>query len=342
MDDRRVTTPPGRRLLAAPDKFRGSATAPAAAAAMAAAAASAGWSCVQLPLADGGEGTLDAFGGGNRAALVTGPHGRPVEAAWRLGNDGVAVVESALASGLALAGGAEANAPLTATTRGTGELVAAALDAGARRILVSLGGSATTDGGLGAVEVLERYAPLDARAEVLVACDVRTAFLDAASVFGPQKGATPAQVAALTERLRLLADTYRERFGVDVTRIEGAGAAGGLGGGLAALGARLVPGFPLVAEHAGLAEVIASCDAVVTGEGRLDAGSFDGKVVGGVAGVAARHGLPVLVLAGVVDAAASGRVTCVSLVEEFGSAAAWGDPLGCIARATASWLQHLG
>jgi glycerate kinase len=333
-----VTTSPGRRLLAAPDKFRGSASAPEVAGAVAAAAEASGWSCVRLPLADGGEGTLDAFGGGNRTARVTGPHGRPVDAPWRLGN-GVAVIESARASGLILAGGAKGNDPVAATTRGTGELIAAALEAGARRIIVSLGGSATTDGGLGAVEVLEPYAPLAGRADVLVACDVRTPFTAAAAVFGPQKGATPAQVAELTDRLRDLAARYLQRFGVDVTAMVGAGAAGGLGGGLAALGARLTPGFPLVAEHTGLVEAIAAADAVVTGEGRLDAASFDGKVVGGVAGIAARHGVPVLAIAGVVDPSGAGRLPSISLVDRFGTDAAWRDPLGCVTRATAGWLR---
>jgi glycerate kinase len=332
-----------RRLLAAPDKFRGSASAPEVARAVAAAAASAGWICVQLPMADGGEGTLDAFGGGNRTTRVTGPHGLPVDAAWRLGDDGVAVVESALASGLALAGGAGTNDPMAATTRGTGELIAAAVEAGARRIVVSLGGSATTDGGLGAVDVLERYAPFDGgdgRPEVLVACDVRTAFGDAAVVFGPQKGATPAEVVELTDRLRRLAASYEDRFGVDVTRIEGAGAAGGLGGGLAALGARLVPGFGLIAEHTGLVDAIAAADAVVTGEGRLDAASFDGKVVGGVLELAARSGVPVLVIAGAVDDDVKGRAPTVSLLEEFGEQASWRDPLGCVLRATTEWLRR--
>ena len=333
----------GRRLLAAPDKFRGSASAPEVAAAIAAAAEAAGWACVQLPLADGGEGTLDAFGGGNRTTRVTGPHGRPVDAAWRLGDDGVAVVEMALASGLDLAGGAEGNDPLAATTRGTGELIAAAVEQGARRVIVSLGGSATTDGGLGAVDVLERYRPFDGtdgRPEVLVACDVRTAFCDAGAVFGPQKGATPAEVVTLTDRLRGLGTAYRERFGVDVTRIEGAGAAGGLGGGLAALGARLVPGFPLIAEHTGLAQAIGSVDAVVTGEGKLDGESFNGKVVGGVLEQAARHGLPVLVVAGAVDPGVADRVPSVSLIEEFGAETSWRDPLGCVTRATTQWLRR--
>lgn len=330
-------------LLAAPDKFRGSASAPQVAGAVAVAAATAGWTCVQLPLADGGEGTLDAFGGGNRTSRVTGPHGRPVDAAWQLGDDGVAVVESALASGLVLAGGAQGNDPMAATTRGTGELIAAALDAGARRVVVSLGGSATTDGGLGAVDVLARYAPFDGRdgrAEVLVACDVRTAFDDAAVVFGPQKGATAAEVVELTARLRDLAAVYRERFGVDVTQIEGAGAAGGLGGGLAALGARLTPGFPLIAEQTGLAAAVAEADAVVTGEGKLDAESFNGKVVGGVLEIAARHGVPVLVVAGAVDEGVAGRAASISLLERFGTEASWRDPLGCVTRATSEWIRR--
>jgi len=332
----------GRRLLAAPDKFRGSASAPEVAGAMAAAARSLGWECVQLPLADGGEGTLEAFGGGNRTTRVTGPDGRPVDAAWRLGDDGVAVVEMALASGLVLAGGAEGNDPVSATTRGTGELIAAALEEGARTVIVSLGGSATTDGGLGAVDILAPYAPFDGRdgrAELLVACDVRTPFTDAAVVFGPQKGATPADIAALTERLRALVDTYRERFGVDVTGIEGGGAAGGLGGGLAALGARLVSGFPLVAEHTGLEAAVRAADAVVTGEGKLDAESFNGKVVGGVVEIAARHRVPVLVVSGVVDDEVRGRVANVPLLERFGEEASWGDPLGCVTRATAEWIR---
>src|SRR5205823_3062176 len=148
----------------------------------------------ELPLADGGEGTLDALGGANRLSRVTGPLGEPVEAEWRLGH-GDAVIEMARASGLTLAGGRERNDPLAATARGTGELIAAAIAAGAERILVAVGGSATTDGGLGAVEALG-WEPF--RTEVEVACDVRTPFLEAARVFGPQKGADPAQVEELT------------------------------------------------------------------------------------------------------------------------------------------------
>jgi glycerate kinase len=332
-----------RTLLAAPDKFRGSASAAQVAQAVAAAAEPRGWRCRQLPLADGGEGTLEALGGANRTTRVTDPLGRPVEAGWRLGDDGVAVVESARASGLALVGGAGGNDPVAATSRGTGELVAAAIEAGARRVLLSLGGSATTDGGLGAVEVLARHAPLDGRdgrAEVLVACDVRTAFVDAAEVFGPQKGATPEQVRLLRDRLVELAETYRRRFDRDVTAVEGAGAAGGLGGGLAVLGARLVRGFDLVAGRLGLAEALHTADAVVTGEGKLDAESFNGKVVGGVLELARSAGVPVLVVAGAVDAEVAGRAPSVSLLDRFGAESAWGDPTGCIRRVVDDWLAH--
>jgi glycerate kinase len=311
--------------------------------AVAAAAEAAGWGCVQLPLADGGEGTLDAFGGPNRRTTVTGPLGTPVDAPWRMGDDGVAVVESARASGLVLAGGAEGNDPVGATSRGTGELVAAAIAEGAHRVIVSLGGSATTDGGLATVEVLEAHAPFDGREgrpEVLVACDVRTAFRDAAVVFGPQKGASSEQIVELTARLDRLTEAYRERYGVDLAAVEGSGAAGGLGGGLFALGARLVPGFEIVSAHTGLDDAIRTADAVVTGEGRLDAESFNGKVVGGVLELAARYGVPALVVAGAVDDEVAGRAPSVSLLDRFGPEASWGDTLGCITRAVAERISR--
>src|SRR5215475_8478178 len=138
------------RLLAAPDKFRGTLTARRAAAAIAAGAARAGWTAVELPLADGGEGTLDVLGGGNRRTTVTGPLGEPVEAEWRLEDDGTALIEAARACGLSLAGGPERNDPLRATSRGVGELIAAAVAGGATRIVVFVGGVASTDGGVGA------------------------------------------------------------------------------------------------------------------------------------------------------------------------------------------------
>lgn len=333
-----------RRVLAVPDTFRGSATAQEVAAAIAAGAEAADWDATQLPLADGGEGTLEVFGEANRESAVTGPHGRPVRAAWLLRPDGVAVVETARAAGLLLAGGAIGNDPVAATTRGAGELVAQAIEAGASRVVVTLGGSATTDGGLGAVDVLERYRPLGgpgAQVEVLVACDVTTRFEDAARVFGPQKGATPEQVAQLGDRLRLLVEQYRDRFGVDVSTIPGGGAAGGLGGGLAALGARLVPGFALVAEHVDLEAAMVRADVVVTGEGALDVGSFDGKVVGGVVQVARRHNRPVLVVAGRVDAAVRGRVLAEDLTERFGAEASWSRTAACVTEVVSRYLIGL-
>lgn len=243
----------------------------------------------EVPLADGGEGTLDALlaarGGSRRTVRVTGPLGDPVDAEYGLLPDGTGIVEMARASGLGLV---DRNDPLRASTRGTGELIAAVRRGGARRILVGLGGSATTDGGLGAVEVLGWSLR---GMEVSVACDVKTRFLDAARVFGPQKGASDAQIELLTRRLASVADTYRGRTGVDVTALDGAGAAGGLAGGLAAIGARLEPGFEVVAQAAGLEERFDHVDLVVTGEGRTDAQSFDGKVVGGVLEWAAELGI---------------------------------------------------
>ena len=274
----------------APDKFRGSLTAAAAADAMAAGVEAAGFSARRIPVADGGEGTLDALlaarGGSTRTTTVTGPLGDPVAAQWGLLPDGSGVIEMARASGLQLVG--LRNDPLRASTRGTGELISAALRAGARRVIVGVGGSATTDGGLGAVDAL-RWSL--AGHDVTVACDVATPFLDAATVYGPQKGATSAQVSLLTGRLARLAEVYEERTGVDVTELEGAGAAGGLAGGLAAIGAQLEPGFDVVARAAGLDDALTGAELVVTGEGKLDASSFEGKVVGGVLEWAADEGV---------------------------------------------------
>jgi glycerate kinase len=255
----------------------------------------AGVEARELPLADGGEGTLDALGGERRRTRVTGPLGDPVEAEWSVLQDGTAVVEMARASGLALVEGA--NDPLRATTRGTGELIAQALDAGARAVVVAVGGSATTDGGLGAVEALG-WSLRGAR--VVVACDVETRFVDAARVYGPQKGATPADVTRLTRRLEKLAARYLARTGVEVRSLPGAGAAGGLAGGLAAIGAELRPGFDVVAEAAGFRGALAGADLVVTGEGRLDETSLAGKVVGRVLEAAAGAGTPAAVIAGQV------------------------------------------
>lgn len=339
-----------RRVLAAPDKFRGTLTAPEVVTAVAAAAERSGWQVTGQPMADGGEGILDAFGGPNRRSRVTGPAGRPVEAAWRLDEEsGLAVVESAAASGLAIAGGRERNDPMAATSAGTGELIAEAVLAGARRVVVGLGGSAMTDGGLGTVEaVLERLdgeRPADRGVELLAACDVQTVFTDAARVFGPQKGADPGQVEELTRRLEGLQRDYRQRFGTDLAGLPGGGAAGGLGGGLVVLGGGLVPGLDLVADQVGLEAELARADLVVTGEGALDAESFHGKVVGGVVARARARELPVLVLAGTVlpDAPVTelARLAVVDLTATFGERASWERTAACVEQAVADYLSSM-
>jgi glycerate kinase len=337
-----VTTPRPAHLVAAPDKFRGTVSAADAAAAIAGAAAAAGWTATTCPLADGGEGTLDALGGANRRNAVSGPLGEPVEAHWRL--DGLtAVIEMARVAGLALAGGPERNDPIAASTRGVGQLIALAVDLGAKRVLVTLGGSATTDGGFGAIEGLGSPARL-AGVDVVVACDVTTRFCDAAVVFGPQKGASPAQVRLLTGRLERLCQVYRERYGVDVADLAGAGAAGGLAGGLAALGARLVPGFDLVADETGLDDHLEGAALVVTGEGFLDEQSFEGKVVGGVLERAARLAVPVLVVCGDADPEAAAEVVrrggvVASLLERVGEARALGATGASIAAVVSEELR---
>ena len=325
------------RVVAAIDKFRGTATAADAAAAVCRGAANAGWECDARPMADGGEGTLDALGGANRRTTVMDPLGDAVDAEWRLARR-TAVIEMARASGLALVGGAEGNDPIAASTHGTGELIAAALEAGASRVIVGVGGSATTDGGLGALRAI--FPPARLRGvEMLVACDVRTKFVDAAEVFGPQKGATPAQVELLRRRLERLAQIYIEDYGVDVREIESSGAAGGLAGGLAAIGASLVSGFDLVASETELLDAIEEADLVITGEGFVDAQSFEGKVVGGVAELAASVGVPVLVVAGEVFDGCEAKVPAVSLVARFGRERAIDDTLACIEEAVAEKLS---
>ena len=327
------------RVVAAPDKFRGTVSATEAASAIARAVASAGGTTLEVPMADGGEGLLEVLGGPDRTTQVTGPLGSPIKAGWRL-SGGTAVVEMARASGLALVGGAEGNRPLDATTTGVGELLRHAVELGARRIIVGMGGSATTDGGLGALDAMgspSRYQGI----ELLVACDVRTRFTEAAEVFGPQKGATDAQVRLLTGRLERLVQVYGERFGSDVSELDRAGAAGGLAGGLAAMGAELVDGVDLVAEELRLDELVAGVDLVVTGEGWLDATSFQGKVVGGVAAYAAAAGVPLLVVVGGAEHEAATRADVISLVDRFGADRALADTAACITEALAERLALL-
>jgi glycerate 2-kinase len=313
-------------LIAAPDSYKSTLTAREAAAAIARGGAEAGWSCDEAPLSDGGEGFVDILTVEHETTTVRGPLGDAVRAEWGwLPEDAAprtAVIEVASAAGLGLAGGPEHNDPLAATTYGVGELIAAAAASGADRIIVGCGGSATTDGGMGALEALAGCDLHDVQLDVAV--DTTTAFVDAATRFGPQKGAGPGQVEELRERLRSVGHRLRVDFGMDVTTLLGAGAAGGLAGGLAALGGRIIPGFQLVAEQIDLAVRVAAGALVVTGEGRLDATSFTGKAVGQVLALAAP--VPVLVVAGDLDPAVRGRaeleregVDVVSLTERFGS-----------------------
>jgi glycerate 2-kinase len=289
------------RAVACPDKFRGSLSAAEAATAIATGLERAGFDdVVRLPLADGGEGTLEALlaarGGSRRTARVTGPLGEMVEAMWAVLPGGTAVVEMARASGLALVG--TENDPLRASTRGTGELIAVARREGFKQVIVAVGGSATTDGGLGAVDALGWSLQ---GIDVMVACDVTTAFPDAAAMYGRQKGASDAQISLLTRRLARLAQQYEARTGVDVTRLEGGGAAGGLAGGLAAIGAHLAPGFDVVADALQFELALDDALLAVTGEGRVDAGSLEGKVVAGVLDWCEEYGVPaVTVIAGQV------------------------------------------
>ena len=335
-------------LVAAPDKFRGTVSAAEAAAAAAGAARAAGWTADEVPMSDGGEGLLDALGGAPRATVVRGPLGAPVEAAWRMldtAGGPTAVVEMSRAAGRALLPRPHGDDPVRAGTAGVGELLVAARDAGACRIVVGCGGSATTDGGQGAFDVVGSPEALHG-VELVVACDVTTPFLDAAAVFGPQKGARPEQVEMLGRRLADVAARYRREAGVDVTAVAGAGAAGGLAGGLVALGARIEPGFDLVAELVGLAERMDRADLVVTGEGHLDPPSFHGKVPGGVLALARarRTPLPVLCIAGGADrsllVAPPAGLEVVSLTARFGRVRARGETAALIGQVTAEALAR--
>jgi glycerate 2-kinase len=328
-------------VVAAPDKLRGTATAAEVADAVGRAAAAAGWTCDAAPVADGGEGTLEVLGGANRTTTVTGPLGDPVDASWRYAGD-LAVVEMAQASGLELVGGAEGNDPMAAATHGTGELISSVVDAGCKRVIVGVGGSATTDGGLGALRALEPLTRLRA-VRLIVACDVRTRFVDAARVFAPQKGASAAQVELLHRRLERLAQVYEQSYGIDVRDIPGSGAAGGLAGGLAAAGASLVAGFDVVADEIDLHDRIDGADLVVTAEGFLDEQSFEGKVVGGVAELAASCDVPVLAVVGeILDGVEiPAGLEVVSLVERFGADRAHAETTACIEAVVAERLVAL-
>ncbi len=316
-----------RSVLLAFDKFRGTADNGELTAAAASAAERLGWTAKSVSLADGGEGSLNALGGPNRTAEVTDPLGRKVEAGWRLEGKN-AFIEMSAASGLALVGGAERNQPLEASTVGTGQLIANAIEVGARDIYVFLGGSATTDGGLGALRAMPPPARLK-EVNLVVACDVETLFADAASEFGPQKGASAAQVKMLSRRLERLQQIYFDDYGVDLRQRPGGGAAGGLAGGLMAVGAETVAGFELLADHVGLDQLLPDVDFCITGEGKLDHTSFQGKVVGGVHRWARDLGVPTAAIVGVVadDLEPPSGLVVRSLTDEYGPEAAVGDTL---------------
>ena len=276
--------------LVAPDKFKGTFSAPEVAAALARGLRDAGRQAVELPVADGGDGTLDALlstlPGELRSARVSGPLGQPVDAEFGLVEDGrTAIVEMAKASGLVLVAEGERDA-WAASTRGTGELIAAAVEAGAKRVMVTVGGSATTDGGVGALEAL---AEAGVSVEMDVLCDVRSPFLDAASVYAPQKGADPEMVRKLTERLEQQAAAMRrDPRGEPMT-----GAAGGLAGALwAEHGAQLQDGTAFVLDALGFDERMRESAFVVTGEGRIDEQTLQGKLVGEVATRCRQAGVP--------------------------------------------------
>jgi glycerate 2-kinase len=332
-------------LIAAPDKFRGTLSARAAATAMGTAAQAAGWTVDEIPMSDGGEGLLEAVGGAVHRRQVPGPLGEPTSTEWRLLPDTTphgptAVIEMAQAAGRAVLRHPRRDDPIRADTAGVGHLILAARDAGAHQIIVGCGGSATTDGGWGCVQVVGSADAL-AGVDLVVACDVTTPFADAARVYGPQKGATTAQISQLTERLAALAERYRRDFGADVSSLPGAGAAGGLAGGLVALGARLAPGFDLVAGLLELGPRLERADFVISGEGHLDPPSFRGKVPGGVVDLVADR-CPVLLVVGGADPALlrhpPAGVDIVSLTERFGASRSRSETIDLVSDVTASAL----
>jgi glycerate kinase len=290
---------PERPVLVAPDSFKGTFRASEVAAAIGRGLERAGLMPPDLcPVADGGEGTLDALlptlGGEVVAADAHDPLRRPLRAAFGLvEGGGTAIVETAAASGLGLVAEVERDA-WAASTYGTGELIAAAVEAGAQVVLVAVGGSATTDGGAGALEAIEAGGGLRG-ARLVVLCDVRVPFEAAPAVFGPQKGADPDMVARLEERLAALASTWpRDPRGLPHT-----GCAGGLSGGLWAVhGAVLEPGAPWVLEALGFDARMRAARAVVTGEGRLDAQTLEGKLVGEIGTRARQAGVPLHAVVG--------------------------------------------
>jgi glycerate kinase len=253
------------RALASPASLKGVLSAREAAAALAEGLRASEAQAWELPVADGGEGTLEVLGAGEwREVVVADPLGRPVRARWLLLPGGVAAVESAEAIGLGLVAEEERDV-MRASSRGLGELIQAAVAGGPAELIVFLGGTATVDGGAGLLEVVDSI-PVSVRA----ACDVRALLIDAVRVFARQKGARAAQLGELERRLE-------SAVLAPYTDLPGAGAAGGLGAALASLGAELVEGAPLVLELIGFQDRLLEADVVVTGEGTIDRSTFMGK-----------------------------------------------------------------
>lgn len=288
------------RALLCPASLKGVLSARAAAAALAR-GIRAGGDAVELPIADGGEGTADVLngtlGGEWREALVSDPLGRPRPSRWLVLPDGRAVVEAAAAIGLPLLTRAERD-PLVASSRGLGELLMAALAEPPAELVVGLGGSATVDGGAGLREVLDEL-PVP----TTVLCDVRTTLADAARLFGPQKGATPDMTPLLERRLAAMEEL------TPYAELPGAGAAGGLGAALAALGAELVEGAPAVLDLVGFDAQLGEADLVVTGEGQVDRTTGEGKAPGVVAMRCAEAGVRCIVFGGRVVEPVEGAET---------------------------------
>jgi glycerate kinase len=323
----------GPRVLVAPDSFKGTMTARSVAEALANGVRDAGGIPLLCPVADGGEGTLtvlqDALGGTRVEVDATAPDGRSVPAWFLLSADGTtAVVETATASGLHLIHPNTVDA-YTATSAGTGELLAAAAAAGATRILLGVGGSGCSDGGLGALAAIDAAGGLG-NAHVHVLCDVTTAYHDAGRVFGPQKGADPDTVERLTARLHETAESFPR----DPRTERRTGAAGGLSGALWAVHrADLVSGIDAVLDAVGYDALVAHADLVLTGEGRLDSQTGEGKVVSGVVRRAA--GAPVHAIVGRNDVAPT-LITPLGLT----SATEAGDPAALRAAAAHLTRSH--
>jgi glycerate kinase len=354
-------------VLVAPDKFKGSLTAAEVAGHIAAGlrrVAGDGLAIACVPVADGGDGTLDAAvaAGFERVpARASGPTGEPVDAAYGRRGE-LAVVELASVCGLGLLPGGR-RAPLRASSYGMGEVIGAALDAGCERIVLGVGGSASTDGGAGMLQALGAQVrdragapvargggalrgaasldlsglhPAVRRTEFIVASDVDNPLYGpqgAAAVYGPQKGASPADVAVLDEGLRQWATAVAAAVGAGREAEPGAGAAGGVGfAALAVLGAVLRPGIGLMLELAGFASRLAAADLVITGEGSLDEQTLRGKAPAGVAAAAREAGVPVIAVAGRVSLPAP-RLAAAGIARAYALTDIEPDPARCMARA---------